>query len=340
MNVSGVGVDVGTSRIVCCRSDSEGPQSISADLNAFIEIPRSLVVENSLRLRQVPYLADKDKLFVWGGWSLTFAELFHSELRRPMQSGVLNPNESTAMDIMATIFERLLGPSRSLSEPLVFSVPSPSIDMSDVPSAAQLINHESMLTALFNRMGFRASAVKEGDAIVYAECEDTQYSGVGISFGAGLCNVALTYLAVPVLDFSVPRGGDFIDSSAAAVLGEKSSRVRVVKEQSFSFVTPSNEPVPRAVRVFYEELIRTVIEKLVQVFTNSPDIPRLAEAIPLVVAGGTSLPQGFRSTFAAALQQHQLPIRISEVRMSKDPLNAVARGALQYARINSAAAAA
>src|SRR5580698_8988112 len=124
MNVSGVGVDVGTSRIVCCRSDSEGPSSVSADLNAFIEIPRSLVVENSLRQRQVPFLAERDKLFVWGGWSLTFAELFHAELRRPMQSGVLNPNESTAMDIMATIFERLLGPSRSLSEPLVFSVPS------------------------------------------------------------------------------------------------------------------------------------------------------------------------------------------------------------------------
>lgn len=337
-HVSGVGVDVGTSRIVCCRSDSEGPSSVSADLNAFIELPRSVAVENSLRLRQVPFFTEKDKLLVWGAWSLTFAELFHAELRRPMQSGVINPNEGTAMEVMGTIFERLLGPSRSHSETLVFSVPSPSVDTSDLPSAAQLTNHESMLTALFGRLGYRAVAIKEGDALIYAECEDTQYSGIGISFGAGLCNVALSFLAVPVLDFSIPRGGDFIDSSAAAVLGEKSSRVRVVKEQSFSFVTPSNDPVPRAVRVFYEEVIRTAIEKLVQVFTLSADIPRLVEAIPLVVAGGTALPQGFRSAFAAALQQHQLPIRISEVRMAKDPLNAVARGALQYARVNSGTA--
>jgi len=140
---------------------------------------------------------------------------------------------------------------------------------------------------------------------------------------------------VPVLDFSIPRGGDFIDSSAAAVLGEKSSRVRVVKEQSFSFASPSSDPVARTVRVFYEELIRTVIEKLVQVFTLSSDIPHLGEAIPLVLAGGTALPQGFRNAFAAALQQHQLPIRISEVRLARDPLNAVARGALTYARVNS-----
>jgi hypothetical protein len=335
--VSGVGVDVGTSRIVCCRSDSEGPSSVSADLNAFIEIPRTIAAENSLRLRKVPFLAQKDKLMVWGAWSLTFAELFHAELRRPMQSGVINPNESTALEVMGTIFERLLGPSHSHSEPLAFSVPSPSVDVSDLPTAAQLTNHESMLKELFSRLGYRAMAVKEGDALIYAECEDTQYTGVGISFGAGLCNVALTYLAVPILDFSISRGGDFIDSSAASVLGEKSSHVRVVKEQSFSFTTPSNDPVPRAVRVFYEEVIRTAIEKLVQMFTLSPDIPRLVEAIPLVVAGGTALPQGFRTAFATALQQHQLPIRISEVRMARDPLNAVARGALQYARINSGA---
>src|SRR5579863_6689371 len=108
-HVSGVGVDVGTSRIVCCRSDSEGPSSVSADLNAFIELPRSIAVENSLRQRQVPFFTEKNKLLVWGGWSLTFAELFHAELRRPMQSGVINPNEGTAVEVMSTIFERLLG---------------------------------------------------------------------------------------------------------------------------------------------------------------------------------------------------------------------------------------
>jgi hypothetical protein len=335
--VLGVGVDVGTSRIVCCRSDSESPSSVSADLNAFIEIPRSIAVETSLRKRQVPFFNDKDKLFVSGGWSLTFAELFHAEMRRPMQSGVVNPNEPTSIDVMSSIFGRLLGPSQANSEPLVFSVPSPSIDTADLPSSAQLTNHESVLTALFTRMGYRASAVKEGDALIYAECQDSEFSGVGISFGAGLCNVALTYLAVPVLDFSIPRGGDFIDSSAATVLGEKASRVRVMKEQSFSFASPSTDPVTRTVRVFYEELIRTVIEKLVQVFTLSPDIPHLGESIPLVLGGGGALPQGFRGVFAAALQQHQLPIRISEVRLARDPLNAVARGSLAYARVNSGA---
>jgi hypothetical protein len=335
-HISGVGVDAGTSRIVCYRSTGEGTPGMSADLNAFIELPRIPAIQNSLRQRQVPFLTEKDKLLVCGEWSLKFAELFHAELRRPMQSGVINPEETIALHVMGGICERLLGSSHSYSERLTFSVPSPSADASESPSSSQLTNHESLLTALFSRLGYKATAVKEGEALIYAECADTQYSGIGISFGAGLCNVAMTYLAVPILDFSVSRGGDFIDGSAAASLAEKSSRVRIVKEQSFSLANPSEDPVLRAVRVFYEELIETVIENMVRVFRLSPDIPRLNDPIPLVLAGGTALPQGFRNTFNAAIQNCQLPLRISEVRMAQDPLNAVARGALQYTQVNSA----
>jgi hypothetical protein len=312
---------------------------MSADLNSFIEIPRVTASENSLRQRMIPFLVEKDKLLVSGTWSQTFAELFHTELRRPMQRGVLNPAEGTALEVMGVILERLVGPSYSASQPLAFSVPSPSVGESGLPSASQLTNHESMLTSVFGRLGYKATAVKEGEALIYAECAETQYSGIGISFGAGLCNVALSFLAVPVLDFSIPRGGDFIDSSAAAVLGETASRVRLVKEQSFSITNPSNDPVPRALRVFYEELIQTVIEKVVQVFQHSSDIPRLMEPIPIILAGGTALPQGFCNTFATEIMQRQLPLQISEVRMAKDPLGAVARGALQYGRVNSANAA-
>ena len=35
----------------------------------------------------------------------------------------------------------------------------------------------------------------------------------------GLCNVCLAYLSVPVFSFSIPKGGDFIDSSVAEVRG-------------------------------------------------------------------------------------------------------------------------
>jgi hypothetical protein len=336
-HISGVGIDVGTSRIVGCRGDGQNAPTVAADLNAFIELPRIPAIQSSLRQRKVPFLTRTDKLLVCGTWSLTFADLFHAELRRPMQSGVVNPGEPIAMEVMHEVFERLIGLGSAGSDRLVFSVPSPGVDASETPTSSQLTNHESLLTALFGRLGYNATAVKEGEALVYAECADTDFSGIGISFGAGLCNVAMTYLAVPILDFSIARGGDYIDSSAATVLSEKASRVRMVKEKSFSLSNASEDPVLRAVRIFYEEVIEAVIEKLVAVFRLSPDIPRLDEPIPLIVGGGTALPSGFRQTFASAIHQSELPVRISEVRMAADPLNAVARGALRYCRVNSAA---
>ena len=48
------------------------------------------------------------------------------------------------------------------------------------------------------------------------------------------------------------------------------------------------------------------------------------------------MPKGFAAAFERALRNSDLPIRFSEVRMAKDPLNAVAIGALQYAKANFA----
>ena len=58
--------------------------------------------------------------------------------------------------------------------------------------------------------------IVEGLAVVFGELADSNFSGIGISCGSGLCNVCLAVLSVPVISFSVPKAGDFIDSQAAA----------------------------------------------------------------------------------------------------------------------------
>jgi len=53
--------------------------------------------------------------------------------------------------------------------------------------------------------------------------------------------------------------------------------------------------------------------------------------VPVVLCGGTAMPKGFAERFTAYLRADDFPVRISEVRMSSDPLNATARGALMAA---------
>ena len=57
-------------------------------------------------------------------------------------------------------------------------------------------------------------------------------------------------------------------------------------------------------------------------------LPRNDQPMPIVLAGGTSKPNGFRDRFEKALRRRSWPFQIGEVRMASDPLTATARGAL------------
>src|ERR1035437_1363671 len=228
-----IGVDVGTSRLVVYRSAGDGPAALTTELNAYIELPKISSVLNSLRNKKVPCRIGDNEVLAIGQWSTTFAELFHSELLRPMSNGCVNAGDDQAMTVLETLLEQVLGPQRSSNISLVFSVPSKGLGNTR-PTAADLAFHQAYLERQFKRLGYPSFALREGEAVIYSTLADENYTGIGISFGAGLCNVSFTYLSVPILDFHVPRGGDWIDENTAAVLNEKATRVRLLKERGFS----------------------------------------------------------------------------------------------------------
>jgi hypothetical protein len=91
---------------------------------------------------------------------------------------------------------------------LCFTVPAAPLGAED-----NLTYHEAMLRQVLSDLGYDTTTINEGLAVVYAEMESTNYTGIGISCGGGLCNVCLSYLTVPILSFSILKAGDFIDSA-------------------------------------------------------------------------------------------------------------------------------
>jgi hypothetical protein len=65
--------------------------------------------------------------------------------------------------------------------------------------------------------------------------------------------------------------------------------------------------------------------------SSAQRLPKLEQSIPLVLSGGTAMPSGFLDHFMKVLQVNELPVKLSEVRISADPLNSTARGALMAA---------
>lgn len=320
-----LGLDVGTSRIVVARA-GEKKYHYDAQLNAFITLPYSKLAESLLQREEVFHEVQGSDIVVAGNDAQRFAEIFHVETRRPMLNGVLNPHEPHSLAVVRRIISRLVGKASAEGQKVFFSVPAPTANGDE-----GLAYHEASLRQILTELGFDAKPIAEGLAVVFGELSGSNYTGIGISCGSGLCNVCLAVLSVPVISFSVPKAGDYIDTKASLVTGELATRLRVQKEQSFCLNGLSTDRVQNALNVYYGEMIENLVNTLRATISSTQRLPKLDKSVPLVLSGGTVMPSGFLPRFEAALRAHEFPLRLSDVRMSADPLNSTARGALMAA---------
>ncbi|MCS6954096.1 MAG: hypothetical protein NZM33_14700 [Bryobacteraceae bacterium] len=324
--VSAVGLDIGTSRIVVAARDGSEIR-YHADLNAFVALPFTKMTERSLRHEQVPHLVQDGQILIYGAASEKFADLFHLETRRPMRGGLLNSAEPESLTLIGQIVRALTDGADRSRQKLCFSVPAPPLGAEE-----RVAYHEASLRRLLEEMGYEVISINEGLAVIYAELEQHNFTGIGISFGGGLCNVCLAYLSAPLFCFSVPKAGDFIDASVAAVTGELATRVRILKETSFHFNGNFSQQVHRALAVYYDEMIQAVIAGLKNAFADARNVPKLGRPLPVVLSGGSALPKGFLERFDKQLKEAALPVSLAEVRLASDPLHATAKGALVAAQ--------
>ena len=318
---SPIGLDVGTSRMVAARQ-SDDEIRYATQLNAFVAIPYSKLTENALRLENVPHSVEGSEILVHGNESERFADLLKRDVRRTMARGVLNPDEPDNLKLIREITAILTGRIEK-GQKLTFTVPAAPLGAED-----SLTYHEATIRRVLSDMGFDATSINEGLAVVYAELESTNYTGIGISCGGGLCNVCMSYLAVPVLSFSIPKAGDFIDASAASVTGERPNRIRLLKEQSFFMNGHFESKLQEVLSVYYDDMIDSLVGSLRSAFESARNLPKLMRPIPLVLSGGTAAPRGFKERFESKLRATDFPVALSEVRMAADPLTTTAKGAL------------
>lgn len=320
-----MGLDVGTSRIVVARS-ADKKYRYESQLNAFLTLPYSKLAENLLVREKVFHEVRGSDLVVAGNDAQKFAEVFHVETRRPMAGGVLNPQEPHSQSVVRSIIARLVGKAKVEGQKVYFSVPAP---VDGVESG--IAYHQASISQILTDLGFTPTPIAEGLAVVFGELADSNFSGIGISCGSGLCNVCLAVLSVPVISFSMPKAGDFIDSQTALVTGDLAVRMRVQKEQGFTLNGLTGNRVYDALTVYYQEMLVNLAQTLRNHISSAQRLPRIEQSIPLVLSGGTAMPSGFLDHFIKVLAANELPVKLSEVRVSPDPLNSTARGALMAA---------
>jgi hypothetical protein len=319
----GIGLDIGTMNIVSARRQSDGSVETSRVRDAFLDLDSS--AKRMLKLSGVNYLDQGDDgIIVVGDAAMEMANVFGREARRPLSQGLISAGEMDALDVLGVMVKNVLGEPAAKGEACYFSVPAAPVD-----ADRDVVYHEGVFSRIVTECGFSAYPSNEAMAIVYAETAKDGFSGLGISFGSGMCNLALAVSGVEGLCFSVARGGDWIDAGAAKATGSTQSRICALKEKGIDLMDPQSRE-EEALALYYKSLISYCIDQTMREFVKIKDRFSLPRPIPIVVSGGTSLAGNFVEFFTEVFEtkRKRFPFEVSEIRHASDPLNAVARGLL------------
>lgn len=323
---NGVGLDIGTMNIVSARQSGEKVTTHRVR-DAFIDLEPE--AKKQLRLSKVDHIDMDDKIIVIGDSALTMANLFKREVRRPLSQGIIAAGELKGQQILSLLIKSVLKEPFPEGEHCFYSVPAAPIDN----PGQDVVYHQEIFRKILTEQGYTPHPMNEAMAIIYSQCAAETFSGLSVSFGSGMCNVALAYQTVCGMEFSVARGGDWIDQHAAKALGSTASRMCAIKEKGVDLAKPENRDA-EAIALYIRSLIRYCLENIAVQFQKVQSTLDLPEPIPFVVSGGTTRAKGFEDVFKEefeTIKKKGFPIQISEIRMATDPMTAVAEGLLVLA---------
>ena len=303
--MNAISADIGTYNLVMCKRDEKGNFTHKREVNAFIEFPiDNDFVFKMMKKSGVPLVQKENVAYALGEAAVNIASTLPSiKLKRPMKDGCVNPKEKDAFQIMSIMIHSLLGNAHS-GDIVYYSVPANAIN-----EETDADYHQKILEAIFNAYrteeGFqiKAKPINEGLALVYAELGDKMYTGIGVSFGAGMVNLCFSMYGKDIFTFSIVNSGDWIDRQAAKATGEPIAFINKEKTK----IDLSKEPttlVERAISTQYKLMIEKTVVKIKEGLENNADKKaKLDVPIDIVIAGGTSSPPGFDKLFAKVLSE-------------------------------------
>jgi actin-like ATPase involved in cell morphogenesis len=326
----GKGLDVGTANLAAAVQNADGGITVSVERNAFLDINADVYSKNMLTKLKVPYVVHNGKLVVIGEAAFELANVFGKDTRRPMADGLVSPNETDALPMMKLIISKILGEPRAPGEACYFCIPAESIDVEN-----NIVYHQGLFEGMVNKLGYTARAINEAHAVVFSELADSDFTGIGLSFGGGMANACICYKSIPCLSFSVARGGDWIDKNVANVLGVPRSKAAHIKERGIDIRDPKSRE-EEAVAIYYRSLINYVLSNIKTRFESGQNMPTFNEPVDIACAGGTCMIGGFIEVFREEFAKIDFPLPVGKIFRSEEALTAVAKGCLVAAAIGEA----
>ena len=326
-----VGLDIGTMNLVAATINDDSIESCALR-NVFLEIDNFSI--GSMDLKSISHIQIDESVYILSQDAYNFANIFNKTVSRPMNKGLISSNEIDGIDIISTMIKKLIGDNNTTNiiDPKLKPVCCYSIPANPLDSDMDVSYHKNVFERIVTQLNYIPLSLNEATAVIYSECEDTDFTGIGISFGAGMTNIAVVFKAVPVLTFSLSRGGDWIDLNAGNSIGTISNRVNLIKEKEnfnltdYKIGNKKEQRIREALIYYYKDLINYVTSNIINSLSKiEVDFP---EHIPIIVSGGTSLADGFIDLVTNIFNDYEFPFTVKEVKTANNQLTAVAEGCL------------
>ena len=329
------GLDVGTSYIIMSKNEENGISYKEFRDAYYVIKPTTPVATKMIEkgLQGKVFIKDNDGAFILLGKDAIEKAVERNDLaKRPMYRGVVSSKDKDSKKVLAFILKEVVGQPKEKDEKLVFCVPAQPVDQED--EDFDVGYHEDLVTQVLKEVGYDARAIKEAEALCYAELENDDYTGIGVSCGAGMTNVCIMLNGEPVVHFSTTKSGDWVDRMSAVATGENDTLVQAEKENGEFIIGRSNDnPILEAVSSYYLRLIDYTTKYITLAIKQSKALPKFQDPIKIVVAGGTSKANGYIENFHNLLKENDFPLPIKEVVHAQDPLRAISKGCLIAASI-------
>jgi len=339
-DIRAVGLDIGTGFISSAeKSDEPGKIKLRKVRDAFLKIePEKFMDGNApefgermLKRTGTHFIKMDGDLYILGDSAYEMALESNRDLLRPMAKGVLNPNEPVASIMVEELVKAIVGKPQSDDDVVFYGIPADPID-----AEYDVEYHKVTVGDAIRHLGYKnVNCMREGLSVIFSELFENNFTGLGISFGAGMANVSYANKGIEILNYSISKSGDWIDESAARQVNDNIAVLTYRKEEGMDIRDPQDE-YEKAIAVYYKSLIEYLVKSFVHLYSqrDKKSLPRLFKPIPLVIAGGTSLVGGFVEVFEQILRgQKDFPLKISEIKHAEDPIYSVSNGLYQAARL-------
>ncbi|WP_247728701.1 hypothetical protein [Halovivax limisalsi] len=283
--------------------------------------PESTGADGDVALDDVLTVETTAGTYAVGEGAARIAAASDSRVTELFVDGVL-VDEPFAEAALETLLDAVL--AQGMGNRLCYTTPGTIVD-ADRPTA----HHRDVVDETIASMGFDATPVSTGYAVVADQLRDENVTGLGINVDRDLTSVALVYYGVPVLAFSIAKGKRWIVERSAGATGHAVDQIESRLENFALDPDAPGDDIARAIAAAFDDLTAELVEAI-RVEADAEEIER-GIAVPVAVAGPWAV-EGFEYLLGGRFDAASLPFSIRGIRRADEPAESAVRGALVSAQ--------